>query len=260
MGENKEMLKLYIDNNGGEIPLEFSTFPGGEEHVRLLKSVEEYTTFTILANIDRSSELMRLILLTDAIRVQNPNATLLLDLGYLPYARQDRVCNRGEALSLKVVCDIINNLDFLVVYLDDVHNPVVTLEYLERAHLFHIDELIEPDQYKDVTKVVVPDRGARCRGKLISDLLEVPLICSDKERTEDGIKITVEEGVTDSDVVLVVDDICDAGGTFLALAKELPACEKHLFVSNGIFSHDAKVRLLTSYKTVAAYNDFTEQE
>lgn len=38
------------------------------------------------------------------------------------------------------------------------------------------------------------------------------------------------------DDILIVDDICDGGATFLKIAKELPNTNLYLYVTHGIFS------------------------
>ena len=61
---------------------------------------------------------------------------------------------------------------------------------------------------------------------------------------------------------LVVDDICDGGGTFLGLAKELKAKNAgklYLAVSHGIFSRGVE-RLLEHYDGVFSTNSFGEVE
>lgn len=43
----------------------------------------------------------------------------------MPFARQDRVCNYGEAFSLKVVADMINSANFSKVVVLDPHSDMV---------------------------------------------------------------------------------------------------------------------------------------
>jgi ribose-phosphate pyrophosphokinase len=64
-------------------------------------------------------------------------------------------------------------------------------------------------------------------------------------------------------LVLVVDDICDGGGTFLALSNAIDehsgnACEKHLYVTHGIFSKGKEV-LNNHYSKVFCYNDMSQE-
>ena len=54
------------------------------------------------ACLTSSDEIIQLFMLTDALKRQYVNSRFELTLGYIPYGRQDRVCNEGESLSIKV--------------------------------------------------------------------------------------------------------------------------------------------------------------
>jgi len=57
---------------------------------------------------------------------------------------------------------------------------------------------------------------------------------------------------------LIVDDICDGGGTFLGLAEELKECNSgdlYLAVSHGIFSKGSQT-LLDNFKSIYSTDSF----
>ena len=62
---------------------------------------------------------------------------------------------------------------------------------------------------------------------------------------------------------VVVDDICDAGGTFLGIAKMLnnynPTATLELVISHGIFSKGID-ELLKHYSTIYTTNSVKEQD
>ncbi len=84
-----------------DIKYEFLTFSGGEEHVRLKDNV-----------------------CNDSIR-RGGAESIICNIPYFPYARQDRVCNTGEAHALKVFADLINSCNFDLVEVMDPHSDVV---------------------------------------------------------------------------------------------------------------------------------------
>ena len=106
--------------------VKFSTFPGGEEYVKLEWAGRERNyleeTF-ITARLTSSSEVMRLLMVTDALR-RRGFRDISLNLGYVPYARQDRVCAEGESLSIKVFADLINSQKYQNVEIYDPHSTV----------------------------------------------------------------------------------------------------------------------------------------
>lgn len=75
---------------------------------------------------------------------------------------------------------------------------------------------------------------------------DLPFIHGEKVRDQSTGRITSYEvvGNPKGKRVLIVDDICDGGATFITLAKALlgqGATEVHLFVSHGIFSKGTRV-------------------
>jgi len=79
---------------GAEIAVAFSTFPGGEEHVRVDPTCAG-KPLIVEARLTSSMWVMRLVMLADALT--NLQCKYALKVPYLPYGRQDRVCNPGEA-------------------------------------------------------------------------------------------------------------------------------------------------------------------
>ena len=110
------------------LPLQFLRFPGGEWHVRLTAPDEAAvcTQFEISALIQNADHIMQLLMLTDALRRVAPDARLHLNMPYVPYARQDRVANPGEALSIRVFCDLINAQHYDRVIIQDPHSDVTS--------------------------------------------------------------------------------------------------------------------------------------
>jgi len=80
-------------------------FPGGEVSVKLpeIIPIREVQECQVKAKITNSNDLMELLLAKNALDVKYGPIRYVLLIPYLPYARQDRVCNDGEALSIKVM-------------------------------------------------------------------------------------------------------------------------------------------------------------
>lgn len=76
-------------------------FPGGEVGIDIndLSALDglKATRVYVDARIRNSDDVMALVMTTNALRHEFPLAKFMLDMPYVPYARQDRVCNRGEA-------------------------------------------------------------------------------------------------------------------------------------------------------------------
>lgn len=226
-----------------------TTFPGGESCIRVANNLDE-DEITVQLDFESNVDLFDLALLVDAIRRDYPGTPLKLFMPYVPYARQDRVCNPGESLSVKVVADFINSLKFERVCIVDPHSDVTS------ALLNSVD--IYPQEFgakrvasvvgADNTIIVAPDAGASKKASKFAKAGGFAgLIQAEKVRDLPTGKI-LETRVPDILVgemnLLIVDDICDGGRTFTELAKVLrpkTSGKIMLYVTHGIFSAGPEV-------------------
>ncbi len=238
-------MRLWID--GHEVLVRTFRFPGGEMQVRIEdagQGTEPRTTETrcvrIHADLRGSDDVMTLLMLTDAARRQYPGAHVDLVCPYLPYARQDRVAFPGEALSIAVLCKVLNAQDYASVEVWDAHSDV-SLALLDRVlHRPATDFARKAVAGGDI--IVAPDQGAVKRATAVARQAGARLVTASKVRSTDTGEITGTEvhcsHVGDSDF-LIVDDICDGGRTFIELAKALRPLTNgliRLYVTHGIFS------------------------
>ena len=208
-------IEIYTDL-GEKINYRSFIFSGGEVSVKL---VQEYPSF----NMKNSDDIMLLLNLTDAIRRQYGfEIPLHLYLNYCPYARQDRVCDEGEAFGLKVFANLINSLNFEAVHIIDPHSDVapalINNSWVSPLHDY-FDYTIS-----DIDYLISPDAGANKKVFKLSQELDIPMIRADKVRDVKTGKI-LETIVYADDLtgkrVMIIDDICDGGRTFIELAKQL---------------------------------------
>lgn len=242
------MLSLVI---GGQHALvKIFKFPAGESGVQFSTPRPIYGSEKVNAmitlNWESNDDLINLALLVDAIRREH-DVDLTLDIPYFPYARQDRVCNKGESLSVKVIADFINSLNFHTVWLKDPHSDVVGAA-LNNAKITSIFSSLERAHWAIYKRegsmaLVSPDAGASKKVlKYAKELGVANVVRADKIRdvATGQIKETVvySEHLGNTNL-LVVDDICDGGGTFIPLAHELRKITTgtvNLFITHGIFT------------------------
>lgn len=240
-----------------EIPVEFKTWAGGEEHVyvdhsdlTILRDQEVHRIW-ISAEIMDSTDLIRVLLLNDAI-LRSPLMGIqrCLEIQYIPYARQDRVCKPGEALSIGVFAKLINGCNFDQVTCVDPHSYVApavinncfSLSQLEAVRLMAGKNENLAMVLTNAT-VVSPDAGATSKARAIAEAYSLPLMQCSKIRVDGAPAVVVNWGTDrplfQSTNYLIVDDICDGGRTFQEIAKKLrvnTSGEISLFVSHGIFT------------------------
>ena len=203
-------------------------FSGGECHVNI-SSLAISKNVEIIAILNSSDAIMQLLLTVDAARRINELAIINLVIPYFPYARQDRVCNYGEALSVEVMANLINGLNCNSVTVYDPHSQIVqalirSCIVVSSADIIG-DNLADEIKSKNLT-LVSPDAGARKKTEAIAQRLfregvSENIIYAQKVRnsqTGEIVETRLEKEAIAQDCI-IVDDICDGGRTFIELAK-----------------------------------------
>lgn len=228
---DKVISRYYLPNpqQEGDALKQFQ-FGSGENHVQVLAPSHAHVEIMFRYSGDQS--IIQLLMLTDALRRQGAEQ-IDLCIPYFPGARQDRVCNEGEALSVKVYADLINQQQYRKVCVFDPHSDVV-VALLDRVQVFKNYAFIK-DVVNEIGSEIIlisPDAGANKKiFGLASQLDGLPVVRADKIRDVRNGKIIDTEVFCDDlsgKTALIVDDICAGGRTFIELAKELKAknCKK----------------------------------
>lgn len=170
------------------------------------------------------SELFTLICVKRHIDRHFSTCEVVLDMPYIPHARMDRVKSDEDVFTLKYFVEVINSLNFKIVWVRDAHSNV---------SLALIDNVVDTGVKSYIHKAVelsganamfYPDEGAM---KRYSDNSELPYAFGMKKREWQtgkilGLDIINTDNIVGKDV-LIVDDICSRGGTFLHSAHALKA-------------------------------------
>ena len=187
---------------------------------------------------------------------------------YLPYARYDRVMKEYDSFSLNVFANLINSLEFNKVLLVDPHSNVSELllknsdVIIDQLKALQLSNVINTDNVYDY--IVSPDFGAIKKATSISEYYNIPLLISLKKRdVSTGYtvfdKLLIDDSVDLTDKkLLIVDDICDGGATFVNLAAGIKSQHNpkniDLFVTHGLFS---KGKNLNNIDNVYSFNDYS---
>lgn len=220
-------------------------FSGGEVHIVLdtRQNIPKGATVVITARPSAMSHVMLILLAKNALNLRGVRNVKLF-MPYTPYARQDRKCYEGESFSLLVFSQILNQAAFEEVTVLDAHSDVAPALIRNSENLSNYPYVEEVIRLIGNPKLflISPDAGANKKSNYLAQKLQLPLVKCDKQRnTKDGSLSGFEVFAEDlkGQDCLIVDDICDGGGTFVGLAKELKkknAGKLYLFVTHGIFS------------------------
>lgn len=276
-------VKLYIPEIG-EIPISTWTFPGGERGVNIhdvlyvnihdvLYNQYNPRPFVISAQFHGSDDILDILLLNDALRRTYPGCKVSLNIPYFPYARQDRQTTGRDSHSLYVVATLLNTCYFSEIRVCDPHSDV--LEGLFLPGVLRIEpqhelayskiKLLLPDLESANTLLVAPDAGAVKKIHKLAALLKTPVLECSKARNPSTGEITGYRVPTfdiRKNPLIVVDDICDGGRTFIELAKEVRRVyngKLTLYVTHGIFSKGFN-ELNQYYDQILFYNDLRKDD
>ncbi|MCF6350419.1 MAG: ribose-phosphate diphosphokinase [Flavobacteriaceae bacterium] len=257
---------FYPYPNKKAIAFETFTFSGGEPHLKIIDDLSTLREVTITQRATSFNDIGILLIAVNALRNMKIEKINLL-LPYFPAARQDRLMAKGEALSVKVYAELINNLNLNSVTIFDPHSEVTSAL---------LSNCIVIENYRFIKKVmntldkntflISPDSGALKKiYKVASHLQNYEVIECSKSRNVKTGKLSGFKVYTDDlqgKDCLIVDDICDGGGTFLGLAKELKsknAGKLYLAVSHGIFSKGLE-ELSKEFEMIFTTNSFKDIE
>lgn len=227
-----------------------SKFPGGEIFIRYTEEIVSLsdipTVYHLTKRLNNSDDIMLLFNAIDAIKRINNENKIEVVIPYIPYARQDRVCNPGESHALKVFCDMLNsyNLDKVTCY--DPHS-IVCESLINNLCVISCAVILQNsgmDFLSDISDIVLvsPDAGALKKIYDVAKLGFTDIAVGNKVRdlsTGDIIRSDIDRQDFGGKDVFIVDDICDGGRTFIELAKVMRKrnCGKiYLYVTHGIFS------------------------
>ena len=214
-------------------------YPAGESHIELKPTARHSagTSLVIEAQTTGFEHLCHVITADQILRRNGHQARWFLP--YFPFARHDRRNHAGDGFELGVALDMMRDLDIVVA---DPHSDVAgqlphlpqdtSVTCFRRAKVFATTDAGPPT-------IVVPDAGAM---KKAQGWAKGPTVQALKHREPltgrlSGFEVLARD--LDGAPCVIVDDICDGGGTFLGLAAALRAKRAGpltLAVTHGLFT------------------------
>lgn len=240
------MIQLYT-KIGSQIfkrPDPFFQFPGGEWHMK-----DDGNTFVgdeaaMVIGTD-PNDYVKLMLWQNACK-EYPRIVI----PYLPAARADKGSPRGA--------DVYSNLipEYKRLVTLDAHSNYM-IDHLRAVRGSDVVNVMPAEILKQDIKdlgnysgIIAPDEGSVVRASEVAAKWSLPVYYGEKKRdfeTGELLEFSPPKLPAKSDRkrFLVVDDICDGGGTFIGLAQAIrenfPWIRLDLYVTHGIFSKGSSV-------------------
>jgi len=222
------------------VPLGKSTttlFPDTECHVTIDEVVREQDIFIIQPCSDPVNEhLMELLLYIDAFRRASAHSVSVV-IPYFPYARQDRMAKGREAISARVVANLLETMGADRVIYVDIHNAAIqgffNIPVDPLTAIPVLASYFKKERFKDYV-IVSPDVGrTRVAGKY-AELTDLPLVVMHKRRSSpQEVHTTHVVGDIQGRCPIVIDDLMASGSVLnsLMFCMKQEQLEKLIFVS-----------------------------
>lgn len=225
-GTNSAYLANKIAKKFGE-PLgkvQIQKFSDGEIGVQFLESIRGKFVFLVQSTFAPSDNLMELLLMIDAAKRASAYKVIAV-IPYYGFARQDRKDKPRVAIGSKLIANMLVAAGADRVITMDLHAPQIQgyfdipVDHLDSSAVFI--PYIENLKLKNLT-FAAPDVGSANRIREIASYFEVEMVICDKhrKRANEIASMVVIGDVTDRDIV-IIDDICDTGGTLCKSAALL---------------------------------------
>lgn len=192
--------------------------PDSEIHVMIDEVVRDQDIFFIQPCSEPVNEhLMETMLFLDAFRRASAHRVSVV-MPYFPYARQERMAQGREAISARVVANMLEMMGaFRVIYVD-IHNKAIqgffNIPVDPLSALPLLADYFRKPEYVNAA-IVSPDVGRASLAGKYAELLNLPLVVMHKRRTSmSSTQTTHVVGDIAGRRPIVIDDIV-AGGSVL---------------------------------------------
>ena len=210
-------------------------FPNGERGYEFAVSDVEHVRLFFKYEDDK--DIFSLICAADTIYRWNKQAKIDLIMPYIPYSRMDRVKKVSSAFTLKSFANVVNNIvKPQHIKCLDAHSDVSLALFDCYVYNFKPQIRFINEKYdRDTTLIVYPDGNAAKKYKeYLSEFKSISLL---KDRNFESGQIAASTITDSKDLekldlskiknVVIVDDLCSKGGTFLRASENIRALLKN---------------------------------
>lgn len=227
-------------------------FSDGEIQPTFLESIRGDYVFLVQSTFSPADNIMELLLMIDAARRASAYKIIAV-IPYYGYARQDRKDKPRVAIGSKLLANLLTAAGANRVITMDLHAPQIQgyfdipVDHLDSSAIFipYIEQL----NLENLT-FAAPDVGSANRIREIASYFNAEMVICDKhrKRANEISSMVVIGDVTDRNVVLI-DDICDTGGTLAkaaGLLKEKGARSVRALCTHPVLSGNAYMNIENS--------------
>ncbi|MDU7197664.1 ribose-phosphate diphosphokinase [Phytobacter diazotrophicus] len=265
-------IALTLDNQPVEI--ERGVFPDGAVWLKVIGELPRFAQVmrVRVAAMRDMNDFMLLAQLVDAVRHVTDISVSHLELAWLPWARQDRHMVNGDSFALKVFANQLNTLNFNKVFLLDPHSDAAAAAINNSVVIAQETCLMKSENLRQAIStgklmLVAPDAGALKKIHNVakaSGARDYAILTKERDVATGNLTgFSLVSGNVAGKDVLIVDDLCDAGGTFIGSAQVLRdagARSVSLYVTHGVFSKGVENLLNNGIDAIYTTTSFASSE
>jgi ribose-phosphate pyrophosphokinase len=250
---SQELAELICKRFGCQLGrVNIQKFSDGEICPIFLESVRGDYVFLVQSTHAPTDNLMELLLMIDAARRASAYKIIAV-MPYYGYSRQDRKDKPRVSIGSKLVANLLVAAGTDRVITMDLHAAQIQgyfdipVDHLDSSAVFI--PYIQSLRLENLT-FAAPDVGAANRIREIASYFEAEMVICDKhrKRANEIASMMVIGDVEGKDIVLI-DDICDTGGTLAksaALLKEKGARSVRAMITHPVLSGNAYENIANS--------------
>lgn len=253
---NKPLAEKIAKDLGLKLsPMEVFIFPDGEKRIRVLEKVLGEDVYVVQsASSPTDVNYIELFFIIDALKRSGAKSITAI-VPYFGYQRQDHQFREGEAVSVKVIADILEKLGISKLIALDLHS--IKIEEAFNIPVDHLSALsifakfIKEKGWDENSTLASPDMGGARRIKILSEMLgNMPYAVIEKNRDLNSGKVSADKiAGRVGKKAIIVDDMISSGGTIITasdLLKKNNAKEIIVFATHPVFSEYAPKNLAES--------------
>jgi ribose-phosphate pyrophosphokinase len=237
------------------LPLGQSTtrhLPDTEVYVMIDEVVRDQDIFIIQpCSQPVNDHLMELLLYMDAFRRASAHSVNVV-LPYFPYARQDRMAKGREAISARVVANLLENQGAKRVIFVDIHNQAIqgffTIPVDPLSAIPVLGQYFRKPEFSNAS-IVSPDVGRAAMAARYAEYIGLPLVVMHKRRTSfQDTHTTHVVGDIKGRRPIIIDDVMSGG----SVLKQLDALYEQGAEGQAYFAVTHPVLLPSALKLLSS--------
>jgi len=201
-----------------------SHYKDGEILVHIDENIKGKKVFVLGSTFPPAENTLELIILINTLK-ENGAKKIIVLMPYFGYGKQDKMKYSGDAMSAKLMANIIDLAGADKIIALDLHSEMAGSYFKKLKHLSAVDTLAA--YFKNIglkkTVIISPDKGGIERAKRFASCLKIKkIVVIEKYRPKvDENKVIKIKGRVKGRNIIIVDDMTQTGGTLIESAKAL---------------------------------------